>query len=365
MNTETTYLVTLQPTGNFYFGGERHFTFNGEANYLVKSNYYPQQTTVLGMLRYELLQRAGLLSQRNDDVTRLIGGSGFSPANTQGYGIIKYLSPVFLYNAINGSQYLTQPGNRQQGKLLQPQEVDGQMLRASLWTPMHTVAHYNVKKYLDEAVENSANGEVVALKDVFLTPTHTGNQKNNKDDETEALYKQTWCRFKTQLNNVPVKWCFGLYVTCCEAWALNDNSIVSMGGDQSAFVMRIRPVEKTPFIPETPVPAGEGLSQVSLLSHTCSTANLYALAHCAIAVAGDFRYIETTATTTQYYNVRYRSQEAQSTAMLRSGKQQLYKAGSVFWVSHENIEAFIGAINQPAFKTIGYNHYKITPATFA
>ncbi|KAA6331329.1 hypothetical protein EZS27_020050 [termite gut metagenome] len=51
-----TYKIIIKPIDTFYFGSEK--TFNpadgSKANYLVKSQMMPQQTTVLGMLRYAL-----------------------------------------------------------------------------------------------------------------------------------------------------------------------------------------------------------------------------------------------------------------------------------------------------------------------
>ncbi|MEI6411943.1 MAG: hypothetical protein WCR52_21305, partial [Bacteroidota bacterium] len=55
--------IRLIPAGQFYFGGERNFSFGEKedsSNYLVKSNYFPQQTGLLGMLRFVLLREAGL-----------------------------------------------------------------------------------------------------------------------------------------------------------------------------------------------------------------------------------------------------------------------------------------------------------------
>lgn len=66
------YLITLTPAGNYFFGNDRGFgdkTDNPNAilNYLVSGLKYPQQTTLLGFLRYELLRNAGCLAPKTQD----------------------------------------------------------------------------------------------------------------------------------------------------------------------------------------------------------------------------------------------------------------------------------------------------------
>ncbi len=56
------YLIKLTPVDQFFFGGNITFGENkATQNYLVRSEKYPQQTTLLGMLRYQLLKTNSLL----------------------------------------------------------------------------------------------------------------------------------------------------------------------------------------------------------------------------------------------------------------------------------------------------------------
>ncbi len=94
------YLIKLKPLTSFFFGGEETFG-EGEVNYSVKSNYLPQQTTLLGMLRYELLAQNGLLG--SDPIEKkwaeLIGDKSFENSEngyTSSFGAISKLSPVFI-----------------------------------------------------------------------------------------------------------------------------------------------------------------------------------------------------------------------------------------------------------------------------
>ena len=58
------YLITLTPTGRFFFGGDMTFKvgrkdkneFNEQfSSYIIKSAMFPQQTSLLGMLRFLIL----------------------------------------------------------------------------------------------------------------------------------------------------------------------------------------------------------------------------------------------------------------------------------------------------------------------
>lgn len=98
-----TYFLTLRPLAPAYFGGEHGPV---EEDYFLKTRLFPQQTAVLGMLRYELLKRnAGLKYAAGqgfaiDDpgsASELIGASSFSGDAGQTFGKIQQLSPVFLH----------------------------------------------------------------------------------------------------------------------------------------------------------------------------------------------------------------------------------------------------------------------------
>jgi hypothetical protein len=61
MSDFKTMYLSLKPTGAFFFGGENTFESRGKVNYLVRSNPFPQQTGILGLLRHLLLDINGML----------------------------------------------------------------------------------------------------------------------------------------------------------------------------------------------------------------------------------------------------------------------------------------------------------------
>ncbi|HOY32221.1 MAG TPA: type III-B CRISPR module-associated Cmr3 family protein [Bacteroidales bacterium] len=93
-------LITLKPLTPYFFGGENTFG-DGKINYFARSNYLPQQTTLLGMLRHELLIQNNLIG--TDPIAKewklLIGEDSFQKLNNKfvdDFGAIKNISPVFI-----------------------------------------------------------------------------------------------------------------------------------------------------------------------------------------------------------------------------------------------------------------------------
>ena len=86
------YTVILEPLAPFFFGGERTFGKRGDernGSYLARSEYFPQQSALLGMLRRELMIQHGLLTRKirgewgsephKAAAKKLVGGEKFDP----------------------------------------------------------------------------------------------------------------------------------------------------------------------------------------------------------------------------------------------------------------------------------------------
>lgn len=98
-----TKLIELTPLSDFFFGGEATFGQDANRHYFVCSNLWPQQTSLLGMLRYEILKSEPLVFDSSQDAitdktkaAELIGSQGFDGLHEEPFGIIEGLSPVFL-----------------------------------------------------------------------------------------------------------------------------------------------------------------------------------------------------------------------------------------------------------------------------
>ena len=67
----TDFHIALTPIDKFYFGGDMTFPVGNDKNdafntkfssYIIESTYFPQQTSLLGMLRYLLLSNSRYFS---------------------------------------------------------------------------------------------------------------------------------------------------------------------------------------------------------------------------------------------------------------------------------------------------------------
>lgn len=114
------YLVTLTPLEPYFFGGERTFHYGTETTmpdtYYISSEKTPNQTALLGALRYAILDRHGLLlhsgedpAQRREERKGLVGENSFSIDGDNKFGMIQTLSPLFLRKG--ETSYLPAPLN--------------------------------------------------------------------------------------------------------------------------------------------------------------------------------------------------------------------------------------------------------------
>ena len=103
MTTNKTYFVEIKPTGYYFFGNERTFNTTKKdkyqdavTNYFAQSNQIPQQTTVLGMLRYAFLAINDELNASQSAKEKTIGNVGFNGEHTENYGFIQSISPLVI-----------------------------------------------------------------------------------------------------------------------------------------------------------------------------------------------------------------------------------------------------------------------------
>jgi len=105
------YQIKLTPVETFFFGGEKHsMSIKGEliSDYFAESNLYPQQTTLLGLIRYLLLIKNDTIFKNNRIIdkhkaSKYIGESSFDFSNqASNYGKIRTISSLyFTYNSVN------------------------------------------------------------------------------------------------------------------------------------------------------------------------------------------------------------------------------------------------------------------------
>lgn len=112
------YKINLKPLESYFFGTSKKFIRRSgdkdKTNYDIDSNIYPQQTSILGMLRKEILKIEDLFQEdqsKYDDKEKIvskIGSKGFliddNNETNISYGVIKKISEVFIERTVENER---------------------------------------------------------------------------------------------------------------------------------------------------------------------------------------------------------------------------------------------------------------------
>lgn len=188
-------IITLTPLEPYFFGSEATHGNGIEANYFAKSNRWPQQSTVLGVLRH-LLHETG----------HNRGKHSFMPDSLpkEGYGDLIRMSPLFLrYVSGKGKEsryYLRQALDRQKGSKASIEIMDGSATNLFLnehlkgWQETPIWTGFDKKKSMADEWVCPADSEPVEADDIFIEFTRPGITKKPDEERRKretGLYKQT------------------------------------------------------------------------------------------------------------------------------------------------------------------------------
>jgi CRISPR-associated protein Cmr3 len=390
------YLIELTPIDTFFFGGETTFGQGDSANYFAKSNLFPQQTTLLGVLRYVLLQINDLLPLTNANKSQancLIGTESFDPSvSKQNFGAIERISPLFMrHNATNyfvrSKEFLdvndTISPLELELKTIGSRQLNNQVAMQTI--PLLKTSDgkvFNPKESFAESLV--AADEVKAISSVFkgkqkvgITKYKNGIPKLSKGykkempDNSLGFYKQTFYRLDSG-------WSFAFYAEIADSYKVDgkkesvkiEDSIVKMGGENRPFQVKFQKVENFDFEKfdnqyqdnEKNTPQYSDFKKVILLSDAYLELCIYQKCLFALTDVVDFRHIQTkTLKTTQWSDMANEELQQDIKPQKNAEKWQLVKRGSVFFIKDE--VAFQTAVEATphfhSFKKIGYNYYKI------
>ena len=338
------YLIQLTPVAPFFFAGEKNFGDNQEANYFAKSNIFPQQTSILGMLRKELLIQDNIYKENwnysEDEKTRsidLIGEKSFQIENNNtDFGKIGKISPVFLVKTDEkdkGNQYLiTAPKDKD---LVFTKEKSGKtnlnLTKNKDFIPV--IKNFNPKKGLPNTFIFSSDTEKnIAFNDIFKKFIKVGNAKDKTDGDEEKFFKQVFYTMEKGFS-------FAFFAQI--DFELNNfNSIVYMGGDNSSFKIEVKQSKKT--FQEIFINRKSQNDKITLLSDAYVDEEIYDYCEFAITETMDFRTLNIS------QNGIYKN---------RNEKYVMLKRGSVFFTN--NKPELIKKISEnKALEKIGYNIFQ-------
>ncbi|MDO4703660.1 type III-B CRISPR module-associated Cmr3 family protein [Tannerella sp.] len=337
------YLITLKPIDKFFFGGDMTFTLDGKetsfTSYIIESNYFPQQTSLLGMLRFLILRNSSYFEDGHikknaySDVCSLIGKQSFRKDETNDFGVIKSLSNCFIrkgnenlsfepfvdfsdrYSMVNSCYY----GNS--AKIIP--------------------SGYDAKKGYRKTLSDGT-----VLDNVFVEDLRLGINREIVSGKVydNSLYKQVNYRFADE------QYRFAFYAKIDESVNLKDYSkqIVSIGADNSQFIIEIEEAE----VPQEE--KNNGLF-ITLQSPAFLHKEDVDISRFAVTELIHFNYLHTNVNTTKQYH-----RTSESGIDLLPNSFQLYDSGSVFYFKDAaSKNQFIQKLNEfRNFVEIGYNRYK-------
>jgi CRISPR-associated protein Cmr3 len=369
------YIVKLTPTGRFFFGGDMTFTIGKKdkrkgdkdqketvyhehndkfSSYIITSMKFPQQTSLLGMMRFLLLSDSDNKAfdnktQKISDSKKaieLIGKKSFSvnDGNSENvFGKIKNIGACFLCK--DNKYYYQAPFdyNLKIGAL--EEDVTAKLNGKPINIPEITISEKEFRS--KDGIEKcyvASDGDTLKDDAIFIKDSRIGIRKGtNGKTEDEAFYKQIAYR----LNN---GFCFAFNAEVADDIILTkyNKQLVSVGADGSMFIIEIEEGSIDVNLPELYTKrTSASLGKVNILSDAYIPET--DLIKYAISETKSFRFLNTTVET-ENYNIMHNFNN-------RSKHYSLYAAGSVFFVN--DVEKFKEIIKgKKEFVQIGYNYCK-------
>ena len=371
------YLVKLTPMDTFFFGDESKFRKKKKseksdnnttviADYFQRSAKFPQQTTLLGAMRYFILQQSNLLMSKDDwkdfkkvkQLETAVGTKSFSIDNPdQTYGFLKSISPVYI---VNKNDQLFEPNkqlfidrdddadkNEADIEFLDNKYKKLKIVKDANQTAF-TISNYDEKRGLSHFLTDFNEETTLKFDDVFMASEKVGITKNpnikEEKKKDKAFYKQVSYRMAEGFS-------FAFYAEFDDEFKPADNYL-QLGAEKSPFRITFEEKNVTNgHAPELPDTIDTNTTyQVVFKSDTyideAETSFLYDNL-LAIISTKSFRFFSST-------NGKFKLKD-------RSTKYNLIERGSVIFLNEKKkIAKLLEVINgQTNFKTIGYNQTEI------
>ena len=342
------YFITLKPVEDYFFGGENTFKNNDneETNYFARSNPYPQQTSLLGLLRHLLLisNNALPLYKNKDLAVELIGGKSFNPENEveeQNFGLIKDISPLCIFNKKNKKIYRISLAHENFTLI----ENEGQILLNKVKDSTYTINDYDPKEYYG-AILYDADNNSLEFDEVFkeIKPK-IGIDKDREQDDENKMFKQIFYTLKSDFY-------FALYANIKDNYSFNNkenktninkSGIIAFGGEQKQFAYELAKEEEPQFIKE-PKFSIKHENKIVLLSDAYVNKSIFDNAKIILNEIQDFRTV-----TIGFYKQKFKKEKV---------KYNLLKRGTVIFYNAKNEECIIKELEEyKNYRNIGFNQY--------
>lgn len=382
------YLIKLKPLGKYFFGGDMSFEVGDKSkdynskysSYIIESNKFPQQTSLLGMLRYLLLTKSDTTVfsvdenriTNKDNAAKIIGQASFSVTENHelaSFGKIISIGPCSLLceerkdGKLTKEYFLVAPKDSQfivsfDGSI--DAYYNGNMLKVPSISyedkkeQPDGVEKIEIVKYSSKAVLDtiyiSGNGSTIKKEDeIFIKDTRIGINKSYEgktSHDDKGYYKQVSYRLKDSFS-------FAFVAEVDFDLSGCQNEIVSLGADGSEFSLSASLLSdefQTPHYPDG-ITLVKGAYRVILLSDSLLDSEDIKKACFNISESIPFRFLVT--------DVKCENYNVLGGKVKRSEKKYyLYEKGSVFYFENEDLaNDFVKLVEgKDEFHQIGYNY---------
>jgi CRISPR-associated protein Cmr3 len=342
------YQIKLTPVDSFFFGGEKHIEKGGklESNYFVESNLYPQQTTLLGLLRYYLLLKNPKVFSNNKinnqtDATNIIGPSSFDYHKTpDNYGKILSVGPLYFQN-------------KTKNYFFAPLDIDFEMDGFQLIKKKDgKKTDYNAKDHYYDICQYLINsgGTKLKLSEIISDVQQVGNEKTRKgEDKDNKFYKQNAKRMQNDWS-----FCFDADISDGANVPDKDELFIPFGGEKSFFKMKVKKQKPASFT----IPNNYKRVEHFILCISDCFVSSDIITNCQLSINRyvSFRNIKTIVKQTMKYSGFSQSDPLQPK---RSNRFNLLQRGSILYFEKktkmEEAKKMIEANDKKHCITIGFN----------
>lgn len=361
-------LITLTPMEPYFLGGEKIFPFGNresvKAPYFIRSLSEPSQSTLLGVIRYALLERAGLIRanfeytpEETREIQAMVGKSSFEIGSAERYQKIIGIGPLFWLDK-QGKEHIRLPMNHKNGEasytpMRPPDETNRKQVLASFPEIAVSPEEYDVKKGLAEGFLRLDDGAVIPNDTVFAKEVvRVGIRKRTNSSETleEGFFKRVYYHLNTAEG-----WRFAFHLLVDDDVSIDKPSLVHLGQKKSMFRMRCESSEEIsegiagqPLINDVEKMAYTGNRAYVALSDCYTAKPLSKTCRCAITSTRTFRSLVT----------KYRPEDGKFYSKLSRTPDvvRVYKAGSIFFPEEKEKEFLESFADEEACFAIGMNH---------
>ncbi|MFA5454871.1 MAG: type III-B CRISPR module-associated Cmr3 family protein [Sulfurimonas sp.] len=266
------YLLTFKPLKNFFFGNDRTFS----DDYLAISEYFPQNTQLLGALRLFIAEQNKLMhvhkngkySNEPEKLKRLIGTASSKDFSTNSdLGKIQNISQMFLVSSSLDDAYFPTPFD------IEITEDRVQYYELAHIENDYFLQNYDVKKASSQKLGNAkfwknythkqelSKEHFEDMSEIFITHSQVGIGLENKKTIEGAFYSKTDYQLKNgflfaclieldeKTSSVASQkksffdFLFGRLIKLNEE--IISDGIIQIGAENSLFELKIIPYENT------------------------------------------------------------------------------------------------------------------------